>query len=82
MKFGISTIVNDDTIGAVSLARAIEDRGFDSLVIAEHTNFPASRESACPLGGELSSIYYRTLDPVCDARRREGWAPPQDDGWL
>jgi hypothetical protein len=26
MKFGISTFVNDDTIGTVSLARAIEDR--------------------------------------------------------
>ena len=63
MKFGISTFVNDDSIDTVSLARAIEERGFDSLVIAEHTHIPASRESAYPLGGELPSIYYRTLDP-------------------
>jgi probable F420-dependent oxidoreductase len=63
MKFGISTFVNDDTIDTVSLARAIEDRGFHSLAIAEHTHIPASRESAYPLGGELPSIYYRTLDP-------------------
>jgi probable F420-dependent oxidoreductase len=63
MKIGISTFVNDDGIDTVSLARAIEERGFDSLVIAEHTNIPASRESAYPLGGELPSIYYRTLDP-------------------
>lgn len=63
MKFGISTFVNDDTIDTVSLARAIEERGFDSLAIAEHTHIPASRESAYPLGGELPSIYYRTLDP-------------------
>lgn len=63
MKFGISTFVNDDTIDTVSLARAIEDRGFDSLVIAEHTHIPASRETPYPLGGELPSIYYRTLDP-------------------
>jgi probable F420-dependent oxidoreductase len=63
MKFGISTFVNDDTIDTVSLARAIEDRGFDSLVIAEHTHIPASRESPYPMGGELPSIYYRTLDP-------------------
>jgi probable F420-dependent oxidoreductase len=63
MKFGISTFVNDDTIDAVSLARAIEERGFDSLVIAEHTHIPASRESPYPQGGELPSIYYRTLDP-------------------
>ncbi|MBP1818229.1 LLM class F420-dependent oxidoreductase [Mycobacterium sp. OAE908] len=63
MKFGISTFVNDDSIDTVSLARAIEERGFDSLAIAEHTHIPASRESAYPLGGELPSIYYRTLDP-------------------
>lgn len=63
MKFGISTFVNDDTIDSVSLARAIEERGFDALAVAEHTHIPASRESAYPLGGDLPSIYYRTLDP-------------------
>ena len=63
MKFGISTFVNDDTIDTVSLARAIEDRGFDSLAIAEHTHIPASRETPYPLGGELPDMYYRTLDP-------------------
>src|SRR5215470_13016151 len=63
MRFGIATFVNDDTIDTVSLARAIEKRGFESLVIAEHTHIPASRESPYPMGGELPSIYYRTLDP-------------------
>ncbi|MFY9920420.1 MAG: LLM class F420-dependent oxidoreductase [Mycobacterium sp.] len=63
MKFGISTFVNDDTIDTVTLARAIDERGFESLAIAEHTHIPASRESAYPMGGDLPSIYYRTLDP-------------------
>ncbi|KMO70350.1 MAG: LLM class F420-dependent oxidoreductase [Mycolicibacterium rufum] len=63
MKFGISTFVNDDTIDTVSLARAIEERGFTSLAVAEHTHIPASRQSPYPLGGDLPSIYYRTLDP-------------------
>ncbi|MGJ6121547.1 LLM class F420-dependent oxidoreductase [Mycolicibacterium sp. Y3] len=63
MKFGISTFVTDDTIDTVTLAQAIEERGFDALAIAEHTHIPASRESAYPLGGELPDIYYRTLDP-------------------
>jgi probable F420-dependent oxidoreductase len=63
MKFGISTFVNDDTIDTVSLARAVEERGFHALAVAEHTHIPASRESAYPLGGELPPIYYRTLDP-------------------
>lgn len=63
MKFGISTFVNDDTIDTVSLAKAIESRGFASLAVAEHTHIPVSRESAYPLGGDLPAIYYRTLDP-------------------
>jgi alkanesulfonate monooxygenase SsuD/methylene tetrahydromethanopterin reductase-like flavin-dependent oxidoreductase (luciferase family) len=56
MKIGIPTFVTDDGIDPVSLARAIEERGFDSLVIAEHTHIPASRESTYPKGGELPSI--------------------------
>jgi probable F420-dependent oxidoreductase len=63
MKFGIATFVNDDSIDTVSLARAIEEREFESLVIAEHTHIPASRETPYPMGGELPQIYYRTLDP-------------------
>ena len=63
VKFGISTFVTDDGIDPVSLATAIEDRGFDALVIAEHTHIPASRESAYPGGGELPDVYYKTLDP-------------------
>lgn len=63
MKFGISTFVTDDGIDPVSLATAIEDRGFDALVIAEHTHIPASRESAYPAGGDLPDVYYKTLDP-------------------
>src|SRR4051795_12545591 len=63
MKFGISTFVTDDGIDPVSLGRAIEERGFDSLVIAEHTHIPASRGAAHPMGGDRRSIYSPTLDP-------------------
>ncbi|RAV18348.1 LLM class F420-dependent oxidoreductase [Mycolicibacterium sp. GF69] len=63
MEFGISTFVNDDTIDTVSLARAIEERGFHALAVAEHTHIPASRQSPYPMGGDLPRIYYRTLDP-------------------
>ncbi|WP_326548613.1 LLM class F420-dependent oxidoreductase [Mycolicibacterium sp. ND9-15] len=63
MEFGISTFVNDDTIDTVSLARAIEERGFHALAVAEHTHIPASRQSPYPMGGDLPKIYYRTLDP-------------------
>jgi probable F420-dependent oxidoreductase len=63
MNFGISTFVTDEGIAPTALARAIEERGFDSLFIAEHTHIPLSRKSPWPRGGELPRRYYRTLDP-------------------
>src|SRR5215204_6432549 len=64
MKLGISTFVTDEGIAPGALARAIEERGFDSLFIAEHTHIPLSRKSPWPRGGELPRKYYRTLDPL------------------
>ena len=63
MEFGISTFVTDEGIAPGVLAAAIEERGFDSLFIAEHTHIPLSRKSPWPRGGELPRKYYRTLDP-------------------
>jgi probable F420-dependent oxidoreductase len=63
MKFGISTFVTDDGIGPADLGRAVEERGFESLLVAEHTNIPASRETPYPGGGDLPPVYYKTLDP-------------------
>ena len=63
MKFGISTFVTDEGIAPGVLARAIEERGFDSLFVAEHTHIPLSRESPWPGGTELPRKYYRILDP-------------------
>lgn len=63
MKFGISTFVTDEGVTPGALARAMEERGFDSLFIAEHTHIPLSRKTPYPGGGELPEKYYRTLDP-------------------
>jgi probable F420-dependent oxidoreductase len=63
MKFGISTFVTDEGIAPGALARAIEERGFDSLFVAEHTHIPLSRKSPWPGGAELPRKYYRSLDP-------------------
>ena len=63
MKFGISTFVTDEGVAPGALAREIEDRGFDSLFVAEHTHIPLSRKTPWPGGGELPRRYYRTLDP-------------------
>ncbi|GDY29703.1 LLM class F420-dependent oxidoreductase [Gandjariella thermophila] len=63
MRFGIATFVTDEGIRPAELGRAVEERGFDSLFLAEHTHIPTSRESPYPGGGELPRSYYRTLDP-------------------
>ncbi|GAB2819714.1 LLM class F420-dependent oxidoreductase [Streptomyces daliensis] len=63
MKFGISTFITDQGIAPAPLGRAVEERGFDSLLIAEHTHIPVERRSPYPGGGDLPGIYYRTLDP-------------------
>lgn len=63
MKFGIATFITDEGIRPDTLGRALEERGFSSLFIAEHSHIPASRESPYPGGGELPRKYYRTLDP-------------------
>jgi probable F420-dependent oxidoreductase len=63
MKFGVATFITDDGIRPDVLGRALEERGFDSLFIAEHSHIPVSRESPWPEGGELPRRYYRTLDP-------------------
>ncbi|HEY3469619.1 MAG TPA: TIGR03619 family F420-dependent LLM class oxidoreductase, partial [Amycolatopsis sp.] len=63
MKFGISTFVTDEGIRPDVLGAALEERGFDSLWLAEHSHIPVSRESPYPGGGDLPRVYYRTLDP-------------------
>src|SRR5262245_16902709 len=63
MKLGISTIITDDGIRPDVLAKALEERGFDSLVVAEHSHVPCSRATPYPAGGELPHEYYRVYDP-------------------
>jgi probable F420-dependent oxidoreductase len=63
MDIGIATFITDEGIRPDVLAAAVEERGFSSLQIAEHSHIPASRETPYPGGGELPRIYYRTLDP-------------------
>lgn len=45
------------------LAKACEDRGFESLFFPEHTHIPTSRKSPFPAGGDLPKRYAHTHDP-------------------
>jgi probable F420-dependent oxidoreductase len=62
MDFGIGYFPTADAVGPGELAAFVEARGFSSLVFAEHTHIPASRESPYPGGGELPRKYTATLD--------------------
>jgi len=63
MKFGIATFVTDEGISPLVLGPALEERGFDSVFLAEHSHIPTSRQTPYPSGGDLPRKYYRTLDP-------------------
>lgn len=63
MRFGIAIFPTDYSISMAELAPAVEDRGFESLWVAEHSHIPASRESKWPGGAELPKHYWHTMDP-------------------
>ena len=45
------------------LAKALEERGFESLWYGEHSHIPCSRKTPYPAGGELPDPYKRMMDP-------------------
>ena len=47
----------------LDLAHAAEERGFDCVIVGEHTHIPVSRETAWPAGGDLPREYYEFPDP-------------------
>lgn len=63
MDFGVLTFVTDEGIGPVDLGKALEDRGFESLFLAEHSHIPVDAKTPYPSGGPIPRKYYRTLDP-------------------
>ena len=63
MDFGIGYFPTHDAIGPAALAQMIEQRGQESLFVAEHTHTPVSRDTAYPGGGELPRQYNHTYDP-------------------
>src|ERR1700760_4259700 len=62
MDFGIGYFPTADAVGPGELAAFVEERGFESLVFAEPTHIPASRESPYPGGRDPPRKYTATLD--------------------
>jgi probable F420-dependent oxidoreductase len=62
MHFGLLQFSTDYAIHPSELARAAEERGFESLLFPEHTHIPTSRKSPWPGGKELPKEYWHTND--------------------
>jgi probable F420-dependent oxidoreductase len=63
MRIGVFYFPTDYGIDIRELARAAEERGFESLLLPEHTHIPTSRRTPYPGGGELPRAYSHTHDP-------------------
>lgn len=63
MDIGVFFFPTDYSIELTELATELEQRGFESLLVCEHTHIPASRKTEWPGGGELPKEYYHTYDP-------------------
>ena len=63
MKYGVTIFPTDSSISPVELARAAEQRGFESIWFPEHSHIPAKRESPWPGGPELPKMYYDVYEP-------------------
>ena len=53
----------DQSLPVADFARAAAERGFDAVLLPEHTHIPVSTGSPYPRGGDLPERYRRTLDP-------------------
>lgn len=63
MDIGALIFATEYAIRVDELARALEERGFESLWLPEHTHIPVSRRTPFPGGGPLPREYMHTHDP-------------------
>ena len=63
MKIGAVMFFTTDSMQPAPLAKVLEERGFESLWVPEHTHIPSSRKTPYPAGGPLIRPYYDIMDP-------------------
>ncbi len=63
MDIGVCFFPTAYSIDVVELATELEQRGFESLLVPEHTHIPVSRKTEWPGGGDLPKEYCHTYDP-------------------
>ena len=64
MKVGVTAMLTDETIGPSEFAIAVEERGFHSLYLPEHTHLPVGAGSPpSVVTGVREADYRRVMDP-------------------
>src|SRR5690348_5690114 len=64
VEIGASIFFTEYSIAPADLAMALEQRGFDSLWVAEHSHMPVKRRFTHPLGeAALTKEYFDVMDP-------------------
>ena len=63
MKIGAVMFFTADSMQPAALGRALEQRGFESLWVPEHTHVPSTRTTPYVGGGPLPRPYYDIYDP-------------------
>jgi probable F420-dependent oxidoreductase len=63
MDVGLAIFLTGDGIHPAVLAQAAEERGYESLMVTEHTHIPVSAGMIDRNGGPLDDKYRRTHDP-------------------
>src|SRR2546421_8739000 len=64
MEIGAAIFFTDYSMAPTDLAVALEQRGFDSLWVAEHSHMPVTRRFTHPLGeAALTKEYFDVMDP-------------------
>jgi probable F420-dependent oxidoreductase len=63
MEIGAAIFFTEYSMAPTELAVALEQRGFGSLWVAEHSHIPVTRRFTLPGGMELTQQYYDVMDP-------------------
>ena len=64
MGVGLHYGGTDTSMSLVGLARAAEERGFESLFVPEHSHIPTARNTPFPGGGPVPDHYFGLWDPL------------------
>lgn len=65
MEFGVMHYTTDLSLRPAAIAAELEERGYSSYFVPDHTHIPSSRTTPYPGGGDLATDYPRFLEPFC-----------------